>query len=71
MLAPVVLGALGRAKRQGAMGAGDLASMLGQERERVAAAPGGLGGLMGLLDADHDGSVVDDVARLAGKLFGR
>jgi hypothetical protein len=68
MLAPVVLGALGKAQRSGGLDAGGLAAMLGQERQRMAPA-GGLGGLLSFLDADKDGSVVDDVLGMAAKFL--
>lgn len=72
MLAPIVMGALGRQQRSGSMGPGDLAAMLGGERERAgAAAPGMLGTLTQLLDRDRDGSVVDDVGGMLGGLFGK
>jgi len=72
MLAPMVMGALGRQQRSGGLGPGDLASMLGGERDRIGAAtPGMLGTLSQLLDRDRDGSIVDDVGGMLGGLFGR
>lgn len=72
MLAPLVMGALGRAQRSGNLDSGGLAAMLGQERAQSAAnAPAALGGLMGMLDRNKDGSVVDDIAGYAGKILGR
>lgn len=68
MLAPVVMGALGKAKRSGGLDAGGLAAMLGQERQRMAPA-GAVGGLLSFLDADKDGSVVDDVLGMAAKFL--
>ncbi len=68
MLAPVVMGALGKAQRSGGLDAGGLAAMLGQERQKMAPA-GGLGGLLSFLDADKDGSVVDDVLGMAAKFL--
>lgn len=73
MVAPLVMGALGRAKREQNLDAGGLAGMLAGEGERHRES---LGGLAGLLDRDGDGQVADDViggiARgLGGKLFGR
>ena len=72
MLAPIVMGALGRQQRAGSLGAGDLATMLGGERDRLGAqAPGMLGTLSQMLDRDRDGSVVDDLGGMLGGLFGK
>jgi hypothetical protein len=72
MLAPMVMGALGRQQRTAGLGPGDLASMLGGERDRLgAAAPGMLGTLSQMLDRDRDGSVIDDVGGMLGGLFGK
>ena len=77
MLAPLLMGALGKAKRQGNLGASDLGAMLGREGRQVKSAmPSGLGGLAAsFLDSDGDGDVKDDMARmgvgLLGKLFSR
>ena len=78
ILAPIVMAALGRQKRQSNLDAGGLSGMLGQEAQRARrAAPDGiLGSLSGFLDKDGDGSIQDDIAgqvgRAAlGKLFGR
>lgn len=80
MLAPVVLGALGKAKRQSNLDASGLSDMLGRERQAVAKkAPKQMGVLDALLDADGDGDVdLNDIAKLGsskgggllGKLFG-
>lgn len=72
MLAPLVMGALGRAQRSGNLGAGGLAQVLGTERDALGAnAPGVLGAITRMLDRNNDGSVVDDVGGLLGGLFGR
>lgn len=72
MLAPVVMGALGRARRQKNLGGADLSSILQQDRRRVEReAPEGMGVLTQLLDADHDGDVTDDVARLGMSMLGK
>jgi hypothetical protein len=73
MLAPLVMGALGKSARERGLDPGGLASMLGGERERAAQqAPGGLMGMLsGLLDKNHDGSVVDDIGGMIGSRFGR
>jgi len=72
MLAPVVMGALGQTKRSNGFGADDLAALLGGQRQSF---DGPLGSLVGMLDADGDGSIVDDVvdagSKLLGGLFGK
>lgn len=71
LLAPLVLGALGRAQRQRGLDAGGLSDVLGHERQRVEQAnPQHRGLLNVLLDRDGDGQVLDDLAGLAGGLFG-
>jgi hypothetical protein len=72
LLAPIVMGALGRtARQQSSLNPTDLSSMLGQEQASLAQQmPGGLGALTNLLDANHDGSALDDLAGLASKFFG-
>ena len=72
MLAPLVMGAIGRAHAQQGQGPGDLAGMLaGEHAQAQSAAPSGvLGMLEGLLDTNRDGSVVDDVTRMGGDLLG-
>ena len=72
LAAPLVMGALGRARGESGLDAGGLAQMLAGERQ---AQKGVLGGLGALLDRDGDGSVADDVLGglakgLKGKLFG-
>lgn len=72
MVAPLVMGALGRARAEQGLDASGLAGLLAGERTREA---GALGGLAGLLDRDGDGSIADDVlgglARgLKGRFFG-
>ena len=72
MLAPLVLGALGRARAQQGLDPQGLARVLGQEREELGSrAPGVLGAVGRLLDRNHDGSALDDVSGMLGGLFGR
>ncbi len=69
MLAPLVMGALGKAQREKGLDTGGLAGMLGGEQQRAAdAAPGVMGMLTSFLDRDHDGSVMDDIGGMLGKL---
>jgi hypothetical protein len=69
MLAPLVMGALGKAQREKGLDTGGLAGMLGSEQQRATdAAPGVMGMLTSLLDRDHDGSVMDDIGGMLGRL---
>lgn len=69
MLAPLVLGALGRTTRQEGLGADALAGRLQAERSELQAASPVGGLLTQLLDQDGDGSVMDDVANMAKKFL--
>ncbi|RME54399.1 MAG: DUF937 domain-containing protein [Caldilineae bacterium] len=67
MLAPLVLGGLGKTQREQGLDAAGIASLLSGERE---AAQSQLGGLAQLLDMDGDGDVMDDVVNLGSRLLG-
>lgn len=76
-LAPVVMGALGKKQRQDGLDVGALSDMLrgdfrrAAEQESEETSEGkGLSGLMALLDADDDGDVKDDLAKVGGGLLG-
>ena len=77
MAAPIVLGSLGRAKREQNLDEAGLAGLVREEGMRARKqAPSELGGLLSMLDADGDGDYKDDIAqgigkRLLGSLFGR
>jgi hypothetical protein len=72
MLAPLVMGALGRAKQERNLDAGGLSTLLAGENEHLKeSAPGVLGALSRFLDRNNDGSVMDDVSGMIGKAFGR
>ncbi|MBP1642634.1 MAG: hypothetical protein H6Q03_1303 [Acidobacteria bacterium] len=61
-LAPLLLGLLGRARKTTGADAGGLGDLLGGAMGRMQQSNPGLGGLLGgLLDADGDGSSVDDL----------
>lgn len=70
MVAPLVMGALGKARRQGNLGPGDLGNLLGREGASLGSS-GVMGMVAGLLDRDHDGSITDDVGGMLGNLFRR
>lgn len=65
MLAPLVMGYLGKQKKEQGLGADDLASALQNERNETEAKAPGLGGLAAILDTDGDGLDLDDVKNLA------
>ena len=67
MLAPLVMGALGKQKRSQGLDAGGVSDYLRRESEDHG------GGMMGMvtrmLDQDGDGSVADDLLQMGGKLL--
>ena len=73
ILAPIVMGAIGRSRQSSGVGAGDLAGLLGGAAQSMGGGNSGLAGILGgLLDRDHDGSAVDDVVgMIGGMLSGR
>jgi hypothetical protein len=72
MLAPLVMGALGRTRAQQGLDPNGLSRVLGHESEDLGTrAPGLLGAVGRLLDRNKDGSALDDVSGLLGGLLGR
>lgn len=72
MLAPIVMGALGRAQRSQGLNAGGLASMLQNEHATAAQSQPDLIGLATqLLDRNNDGSVLDDLMKGLGGMLGK
>jgi hypothetical protein len=72
MLAPLVMGAVGRTSRESNLDPGGLSTMLTGEHEHLKqSAPGVMGALGRFLDHDNDGSVMDDVGGMLGKAFGK
>jgi hypothetical protein len=71
MVAPLLMGLLGREKSARGLDAGALAEMLGAERQVAKQrAPQAMDMLGGLLDSDGDGQVMDDLAGIGGSLLG-
>ncbi len=70
IVAPLVMGAVGRTQQQNGMDSSGLAQFLGQQQqEQAAATPGVMGILSSMLDSNRDGSLTDDLARIAGGFF--
>ena len=72
MLAPLVMGALGRAKQERGLDTGGLSTLLNGEQEHLKqSAPGVMAALGRFLDRNNDGSVMDDIGGVIGKAFKR
>lgn len=73
-LAPLVMGALGKAKKDQGLNLDGLTSMLGgvlgAQKQQKAQNPA-MGMVMNFLDKDGDGSIVDDAIGMLGKLFSK
>jgi hypothetical protein len=70
MLAPLVMGALGKAKNQGGLDLSSLVGMLGQTAQQQQAQNPMMATVTRFLDQDGDGSIVDDVADMGMKMLG-
>jgi hypothetical protein len=73
MLAPVVMGALGRQKKQEGLDVGGLMNMLNGVRstqQQAASNNPALNMVTSFLDSDGDGSIMDDVADIGMKFLG-
>ncbi|MEL6924094.1 MAG: DUF937 domain-containing protein [Bacteroidota bacterium] len=69
-LAPLILGALGRQKKQQNMDAGGLSDFLTKTVQGHASKSAQMGLVEKLLDSDGDGSVMDDLAGIGMKMMG-
>ena len=67
MLAPIVMGVLGRMKQSKQLDSNRLPEVLQQSREQGEKEIPGLGGM---LDANNDGSVADDLLRMGSSALG-
>ena len=75
-LAPMVMGMLGKAKRESNLDAGGVSDLLSGFAKKEQASNPAMSLITGFLDADGDGSIIDDVAGMLGKgllggLFGK
>jgi hypothetical protein len=71
VLAPLVMGALGRVKRELGLNQRGLVTVLAVEQEQLEqAAPGAIGRLKRILGRTNEGSIMDNVRGMLGKTFG-
>jgi hypothetical protein len=70
ILAPIVMGVLGRAKQQSNLDASRLPDVLQQTTQQMQTESPSLGGLAGMFDQNHDGQIADDVARIGSSVLG-
>ncbi len=69
-LAPIVMGYLGKQQRTQGLDAGGLSSMLGAQQQQIQQSGNPMMNMVtSFLDADHDGSAVDDLASMAMNYF--
>jgi hypothetical protein len=70
MVAPMVMGALGKTTREEGLDVSGLSELLtGQQQEAEAEQPDIFGSLNKMLDSDGDGSSMDEIGGFLGKLF--
>jgi hypothetical protein len=70
MLAPIVMGLLGRTQRQQGLDPNGLAGLLASESQQALPAASPLWGMLSqALDSDRDGQIIDDIASLGAGLF--
>jgi len=70
MVAPLVMGAIGRQQQENGLDPQGLSQYLGDQQQQVENAdPGLMGALNSMLDSNRDGSVSDDLSRIAGNFF--
>ena len=70
MVAPLVMGAVGREQQQNGLDPNGLSEFLAQQQNSEAQSnPDLMGTLNAMLDSNKDGSVTDDLSRIAGGFF--
>ncbi len=70
MVAPLVMGAIGRQQQENGLDAQGLSQYLGEQQQQAQTAdPGLMGTLNSMLDSNRDGSVADDLSRIAGNFL--
>ena len=69
MVAPLVMGAVGREQQQNGLDPNGLSQFLAQQQQAQPAEPGLMGSISSMLDSNRDGNVTDDLSRIAGNFF--
>lgn len=69
-VAPLVMGALGKAKQQQGFDASSLLGFLGNQ-SATQNQGGAMSGILSMLDRDGDGSALDDIGGMLGGMFGK
>jgi hypothetical protein len=70
LVAPLVMGAVGREQQQNGLDAQGLSEYLGaQQQEAESTNPDLVSRLSSMLDSNRDGNVIDDLSRIAGGFF--
>ena len=70
--APLVMGILGKQQQKKSFDTDGLSAFLGGQQQKAQKSnPNMMGALNSMLDADGDGSALDDILGMAGKLFGK
>jgi hypothetical protein len=69
MVAPLVMGAVGREQQQNGLDPNGLSQFLNQQQQAQPPEPGLMGSLSSMLDSNRDGNVTDDLSRIAGNFF--
>jgi hypothetical protein len=70
LLAPIVMGILGRMKQQKGVTADQLPDVLQKSQAELQTQAPATGGLGGMFDQNHDGNIADDLARMGGSVLG-
>ncbi|HPI73223.1 MAG TPA: DUF937 domain-containing protein [bacterium] len=69
MMAPLVMGALGKTTREQNLDVSGMTDLLTKQQEATPSQPNIFGSLNKMLDSDGDGNALDDIGNVLGKLF--